>query len=88
MTNITELALAIDAIAANFNEDPFELFRAALNDDFSSIDDDAIEGVAQVKTLINGLNPFEIARIDRIVFNNATGQADQSDHDDEISNLR
>jgi hypothetical protein len=73
MTNITNIALEIDKIAAFVHEDPFELFRAALTGELIMIiHDDAVD---EIEKIIANCSPSDLARIDRIVFDHATGQA-------------
>ncbi len=72
--NIDELATAINRLGAEYGEDPFELFRAATSGDRAAIiyGDDAVD---QIELMIADHTPTDLARLDRIVFNNSTGQA-------------
>jgi hydrogenase maturation factor len=73
MTNITNIALEVDKIAAFVHEDPFELFRAATSGErIMVIHDDAVD---EIEKIIASCSKFDLARIDRIVFDHATGQA-------------
>jgi|HubBroStandDraft_5_1064220.scaffolds.fasta_scaffold34136_5 hypothetical protein len=88
MTDITAIALEIDKIAAQVHEDPFELFRAATSGDWTAIMLGHDEAVDYIEHLIDNCSPTDLARIDRIVFDHATGREEQDRHDDKISDLR
>jgi hypothetical protein len=72
--NPDEVATEIDRLARECGEDPFELFRAATSGEWIVIDMKNDHVIEKIERMINPLHPAEMAQIDRIVFNNATGQ--------------
>lgn len=76
MTNISAIALEVDKIAAQIGEDPYELFVLARGGKITNppTAKGSDEAVTYIEHLIDTCSTSDIARIDRIVFDNATGQ--------------
>lgn len=68
--NIDELATAIDRLGAEYGEDPFEMFRAATSGDRTAVLIGCDDAVDQIELMIADHSPADLARLDRIVFNN------------------